>query len=159
MHYDAHSPLVMSNKTAAEDPALRARNANRTDEIPARQVLVLRLRNEEEERLREEQANRRITWDPKVHDPVNQRTSKKCCVFHRKRMFGESSSDDSSSCSDDDLVDPATDGHGHSGGCCGGTVSATTTETEVKDGPPAAKPKRKRPKCTKEHCYCGTRFS
>lgn len=149
----------MSNNNGEELLALRGRNAaaagRATDEAPARQVLVLRLRNEEEERLREEQANRRITWRPDVHDPVNQRTSKKCCVFHRKRMFGESSSEDSSSCSDEEEA-PA---EGATGGCCGAASASGTTTDQEGGCCPTAKQKRRRPKCSKKHCFCGTRFS
>ena len=42
------------------------------------------------------QASRHITWDNNVKDFKGQRTSKSCCVFHKKKIFGESDSDCSS---------------------------------------------------------------
>ena len=116
------------------------------DRAVPRQVLTLRLRREGEEEMK----RRRITWDKQVRDPVTQQSSKCCCVFHRRRLFGESSSSSSSS---------SDDGDGHSGsredgeeqkGCCDGPHGA--------DGSIKANPAKKKQRCTKEHCYCGTRF-
>eukprot|EP01064_Diplonema_japonicum_P019273 TRINITY_DN2796_c0_g3_i1.p1 TRINITY_DN2796_c0_g3~~TRINITY_DN2796_c0_g3_i1.p1 ORF type:complete len:109 (+),score=10.11 TRINITY_DN2796_c0_g3_i1:43-369(+) len=42
----------------------------------------------------------RVKWDASVKDSrPRMKTSKKCCVFHKRREFGES---DSESCSSDD---------------------------------------------------------
>eukprot|EP00906_Rhabdomonas_costata_P035088 RCo049320 len=49
----------------------------------------------------------RVKWDSSVKDPnPNQRTSKRCCVFHRRREFGESDTEsDSDDCSSDSSHD------------------------------------------------------
>ena len=37
--------------------------------------------------------DRRVKWDESVRDSrPNMKTSKKCCVFHKRREFGESDS-------------------------------------------------------------------
>eukprot|EP01059_Diplonema_ambulator_P003425 TRINITY_DN13105_c0_g2_i1.p1 TRINITY_DN13105_c0_g2~~TRINITY_DN13105_c0_g2_i1.p1 ORF type:complete len:118 (+),score=45.96 TRINITY_DN13105_c0_g2_i1:47-355(+) len=55
------------------------------------QKLVLRLNAKNENRVK---------WDASVKDNRSGcKTSKKCCVFHKKKEFGES---DSESCSSDD---------------------------------------------------------
>ena len=85
-------------------------------EQPPREVLVLRLKNAEEEAAKA----RRVAWDKEVKDHPNQKSSKKCCQFHKKRRFGESSSDDSD---DGDWPDSDEDDHKCSADhChCGGT--------------------------------------
>jgi protein phosphatase 1 regulatory subunit 11 len=74
-----------------------------TEEQPPRQVLYLRLRPEPTD-----EPPRHVTWDGEVKENKNQRTSKKCCVFHKKRLFGES--DTESSGSEDER-------HGHNHKC------------------------------------------
>ncbi|KNH09367.1 hypothetical protein XU18_0052 [Perkinsela sp. CCAP 1560/4] len=63
-----------------------------------------------------ESIHTRIRWHHSVKDFKNQKTSKKCCVFHRQKQFDESSSEE------DELVD-------------------------------------EHAKCSKEGCYCNTRFT
>ena len=82
-----------------------------------RRVMVLRAKVQPPEA-------RRVVWDPNTKDPPkNQRTSKKCCVFHRHRLFGESDSDSDS--------DGGCDDHDHPN----------------------------KPKCSRDGCYCNTKFA
>lgn len=116
-----------------------------------RPVLFLRLRDEENALV----PRRHITWDSGVKE-VKGRSSKRCCVFHKKRLFGESSSEDDSSSASD------SEGLRHRG--CGheGQQNCEHHETQPsQDGAPQpSKPERKhRPRCTKEACYCHTRFA
>ncbi|AAZ12875.1 protein phosphatase inhibitor, putative [Trypanosoma equiperdum] len=102
--------------------------------------------------------DRHISWEANVKDNQNQRVSKSCCIFHKKKLFGESSSDDdstSSSCSDQD--DSC---HG-----CANNNEAKQNGEACGDGEGGAgaqgscgSRRKKRPPCTREHCYCGTRF-
>lgn len=129
-----------------------------------RQVLTLRLQPEPAP-----VNENRVTWDANVTENIQQRVSKCCCVFHKKRVFGESDSDTSSSSSDSDsdtgrrmpqsrklgdasdasgAVDAAAGG---GEGCCGGDDHHHHHHVAPK--------KHRRPKCTKESCLCGTRFS
>jgi protein phosphatase 1 regulatory subunit 11 len=57
---------------------------------------------------------RRVAWDDSVQDNegLGKRSSKKCCVFHKKRAFDESSDED---CSSD-----GSEGGGGGGGGAGG---------------------------------------
>lgn len=117
-----------------------------TREAEPRQLLVLRLQPEHGDT-----SDLRVTWDVKVKENKNQRSSKSCCVFHKKKLFGESDTESSSSSSDEGgpaRADAVGGEHPH---CCG-----HDHDSKGQDGPCK---KRKRPKCTKEHCYCGTRFS
>mmetsp|Transcript_32820 Transcript_32820/g.51300 ORF Transcript_32820/g.51300 Transcript_32820/m.51300 type:complete len:113 (-) Transcript_32820:60-398(-) len=57
-----------------------------------------------------------VSWHKSVKDVKNQKTSKKCCIYHKSRSFDESSSED-----EEAQHDPS--------------------------------------KCSKESCYCHTRFS
>ncbi|KAG5486217.1 hypothetical protein LSCM1_07337 [Leishmania martiniquensis] len=117
----------------------------------------------EEVALVQRQQDMRVTWNPDVREPVNQRVSKCCCVFHKKKVFGESSSESSSSSTDSSSDDGDGDGdadhedagaggngaggmHGHGG--CGSAFQSSQQHP----------PRKHRPKCTKEHCYCDTRF-
>lgn len=132
---------------------------------------------------------RRISWDGGVQDNPKQLASKCCCVFHKKRMFGESdSSSSSSSESDSDADAPGPGGMGSAGGppvmpsaspdgglekrsredggagegddCCGHDHDHHHHAVGAEEGQHTmVVKKKKRPKCTKEHCYCGTRFS
>jgi protein phosphatase 1 regulatory subunit 11 len=125
-----------------------------------RQVLTLRLQPEPAP-----VNDNRVTWDPNVSENVQQRVSKCCCVFHRKRVFGESDSDTSSSSSSSDsdgdqsaaasrtrkLADTADEAPSGNSACCDGQ--------HAHDDHHVAKKKHRRPKCTKESCLCGTRFS
>lgn len=61
-----------------------------TEEQPPRQVLYLRLRPQPTN-----EPPRRVTWEGGIKENKNQRTSKKCCVFHKKRLFGESDTESS----------------------------------------------------------------
>lgn len=105
-----------------------------------------------------------MVWEEGIPDNPNQRVSKSCCVFHKKKLFGESSSDDSSSSSDDDADDNGGGGEARLGSGAGGNGAmnairmdhpACAEESECTD---FCHHKRKKPKCTKEHCYCNTRF-
>jgi protein phosphatase 1 regulatory subunit 11 len=147
-----------------------------TQEVAAteagRPIYILRLRREED------LVDRRVVWDPSVVEHKNQRTSKKCCQFHRKRLFGESDSEsDSSSSSDSDdeaahepSKEPSEgpqgagqkanpDGHPHDHCCAHGHghhEGGHAHGAPVGDGTAKKKP---RPKCTKETCWCHTRFA
>ena len=151
---------------------------------PPRQVITLVLRHGDEA-TDLAHARRRISWDRNVRDNPQQLTSKKCCVFHRKRLFGESDSEDSSSSSDgEDDASPEhgaplpANGHNHSHDRhCNhdhhqhrpaedmpsrsnevGADGAATSGLPATGGEPIII-KRKKPRCSKEHCYCGTRFA
>ena len=90
--------------TKAAKPAPKVAAVQEGGEAPPREVLVLRLKREEEEAARA----RRVEWGKDVVDHPNQRTSKKCCQFHKKRRFGESDSEDSGS---GDWPESDDDGH------------------------------------------------
>ncbi|KAJ9465591.1 hypothetical protein DIPPA_12952 [Diplonema papillatum] len=65
-----------------------------SDEESKSEKVVLRLK------ARQNDENRRVTWDAEVKDSRKaMKTSKKCCIFHKKKEFGES---DSESCSSED---------------------------------------------------------
>lgn len=124
----------------------------------------------EDQRRQRYLRSQRVTWRSDVTDNPEQQVSKCCCVFHKRKLFGETSSDESSSSSSDSeseahdgnppdsaSASPLPDGSAptgtvHDGGCC-------SCEHEG-DGSKEEKRARKRrlPKCTKEHCYCDTRF-
>lgn len=123
--------------------------------LPAREHLVLVLRPQPPP-----QQVHHVTWDAGVRDTTGQRSSKKCCVFHKKRLFGESDSEDdssSSSCSssDDDAEVP------QNGGCAHANPSSPPQATD--HAPPADQapqpPGHRHPRCTKDACFCGTRFA
>ena len=122
----------------AEDKRAKRGTKSHEEEKEDRPVYVLRLRRDEE------LIDRRVSWDAGVVEHPNQRTSKKCCQFHKKRLFGESDSDSSSSSdsSDDETDSPNPDVAGANPGRCGDHSK-----------------KKKRPKCTKESCFCNTRFA
>ncbi|KAG5486870.1 hypothetical protein GH5_06514 [Leishmania sp. Ghana 2012 LV757] len=133
--------------------------ARQTDSLLPTRTAVLHLRpapTAEEVALAQRQQGMRVTWNPDVREPVNQRVSKCCCVFHKKKVFGESSSESSSSgtdSSDDDgdadhrNADAGAGGVDHEGECGRDSQSAHQHLS-----------RKHRPKCTKEHCYCDTRF-
>ncbi|CAG9569014.1 conserved hypothetical protein [Leishmania major strain Friedlin] len=126
-------------------------HVHQTDNLVPTRTAVLHLRpapTAEEAERAQRQHDMRVTWNPDVREPVDQHVSKCCCVFHKKKLFGESSSDSSSSSTDssDDDADSA-GGVGHQGGCGYDCQHAHHHP-----------PRKQRPKCTKEHCYCGTRF-
>ncbi|EPY18085.1 hypothetical protein STCU_10207 [Strigomonas culicis] len=114
----------------------------------------------------------RVSWDGAVVEHGSQRVSKCCCVFQKKKLFGESSSDSSSSSSSDSSDDEgaSADGHGRalpSGGgdgrlCChhhrGDGDERPAEEGREGDAHAEKAHKHKKPRCTKEHCYCDTRF-
>ncbi|KAK7201745.1 Protein phosphatase inhibitor [Novymonas esmeraldas] len=130
----------------------------RADEVVPTRTAVLHLRpapTAEEVELAQRQQDMRVTWDPQVRDPVNQRVSKCCCVFHKKKLFGESSSDDSCS-SDDDSSDDDGGAAGHAGAAAGGGHESHCGHDCGHGHQHGAR--KHRPQCTKEHCYCGTRF-
>lgn len=157
---------------SSDDAARSVRRSTVSEVLPPRQVLTLTLRPE-----RDESRNRRVSWEADVREPVNQRVSKCCCVFHKKRLFGESDSDSSSSDSDCDDNNNDIGGaaessghphahHAHGHGCCGHHEHARKTDdpsvgADDANKAPVVTIKRKkpRPKCTKESCLCGTRFS
>lgn len=148
----------------------RLRSGAESEVNPPRQVLSLTLRPEQE-------PTRRVSWDPRVTEHTQQRVSKCCCVFHKKRLFGESDSDDSSSSSGDDDDHhnngaTANDGCGANDApgvpdasyCCGHSHAHSHDANEQATDPTASASqmvikRKKRPKCTKQNCYCGTRFS
>ncbi|CAD2222096.1 hypothetical protein AGDE_09303 [Angomonas deanei] len=145
-------------------------NENENEFIPTRRA-VLRLRadaplsSQEIERIQDLQNNnqnhnlnlntrrrRLVTWDSKVKEVENQKVSKSCCVFHKKKLFGESSS--SSSSSSDSDSDFENNHHNISE-----KQKNNENETmECENNNCDHSHKKKRPKCTREHCYCGTRF-
>ncbi|AIN95767.1 protein phosphatase inhibitor, putative [Leishmania panamensis] len=131
---------------------------DRADSLVPTRTAVLHLRpapTAEEVEVAQRQHNMRVTWDPEVHEPENQHVSKCCCVFHKKKLFGESSSESSTDDSSDDSKDVDATGAGgngtggvhHQGGCEGGCQDAHQHP-----------PRKHRLRCTKAHCYCGTRF-
>ncbi|KPA74292.1 hypothetical protein ABB37_09288 [Leptomonas pyrrhocoris] len=151
--------------------AVRRQDATRpNDEVVPIRTAVLHLRpapTAAETEQAERQRTMRVSWDPRVREPENQQVSKCCCVFHKKKLFGESSSDSSSSSSsdDDDSGNNGEDGHrGPVSGGAGGVGSHDEAAgAHSHDGCEHGcghdhKPRRRRPKCTKEHCYCGTTF-
>mmetsp|Transcript_17130 Transcript_17130/g.25352 ORF Transcript_17130/g.25352 Transcript_17130/m.25352 type:complete len:109 (+) Transcript_17130:27-353(+) len=68
-------------------------NQNRISHTSEAKTLTLRLS------LRKE-----VQWDAEVVDNENagRKSSKRCCIFHKKREFGESDSDESDSDMDDE---------------------------------------------------------
>lgn len=151
-----------------EGLSVRHRDAVRPgDEAAPTRTAVLHLRpapTAAEVEQAERQRTMRVTWDPEVREPQNQQVSKCCCVFHKKKLFGESSSDSSSSSDsdDDDGQHPAPmpggaggpSDHDEAAGGVGGHAHDGCAHGCTHD----AKPRRRRPKCTKDHCYCGTTF-
>jgi protein phosphatase 1 regulatory subunit 11 len=132
--------IAMADSEALQmkkEEAARRTETQHEEQAPRQPVLMMRLRRADDEEAR----LRRIRWVDGIPENRGQKTSKKCCQFHRKRLFGESSSDDSS---DDDFGQPAAAPHHHD-----------------HDGPcDHAKPaKKQRPKCSKASCVCGTRFA
>ena len=138
-------------------------------------VLVLRgLRGQ----AQAERDNMHVQWQNGIPENRGQRVSKKCCVFHKKRNFGESdsSSDDTDTDADSDGLNelpdaavPGAAGAGAAGGPRGGDqqreehggqadAAADEHQHHHAHGDDCCHEK-KRPKCTKEHCYCGTRFA
>eukprot|EP00760_Papus_ankaliazontas_P034098 PhM_4_TR6970/c0_g1_i1/m.70778/K17553/PPP1R11; protein phosphatase 1 regulatory subunit 11 len=65
-----------------------------TSEAPTRRVVVIRGRVAPP-------PERRVSWEEGIPENKDQRTSKKCCVFHRHRMFGESDTEEESSSGED----------------------------------------------------------
>lgn len=151
-----------------EGVAVRRQDTTRlNDEVVPTRTAVLHLRpapTAAEAEQAERQRAARVTWDPEVREPENQQVSKCCCVFHKKKLFGESSSDSSSSSSSDS----DNDNDGGSGGNgpmpgSGGVGDASAAGAHAHDGcahgcSHDGKPRKRRPKCTKDHCYCGTTF-
>lgn len=131
-----------SMSTKALNPQQALRQFTTTQLNPPRQVLLLRLRP-----APSSAPPRHVTWEGEVRDNKGQRTSKKCCVFHKKRLFGESDSE--SSGSDDSDADDAGHDHHHHDGLC----------SHDHQGADGAGHKKPRPKCTKQACHCGTRFA
>ncbi|GET86081.1 hypothetical protein, conserved [Leishmania tarentolae] len=130
--------------------------------VPTR-TAVLHLRpapTAEEVELAQRQQDMRVTWSSDVCEPVNQRVSKCCCVFHKKKLFGESSSDSSSSSTDssDDEADSKDAGTAGAGGNSVGGVGRQGEREHDCQHAHHYPARKQRPKCTKEHCYCGTRF-
>ncbi|RNE99626.1 putative protein phosphatase inhibitor [Trypanosoma rangeli] len=123
-------PLSLTRQ--AQPPKTDERHTEE-DFVP-RRVAVLHLQPAPAEPR--ERQNRHVSWMRGIQEHTNQRVSKSCCIFHKKKLFGESSSDESTSESSSVTTDgdhPAcghSDDHHH----------------------------RKRPSCTKDHCFCGTRF-
>ena len=140
-------------------------------------VLVLRGLRSESQAARDLQ---RVTWEPNVRENPEQRVSKKCCVFHKKRAFGESDSSSSDSSDDDDWLS-GSPGDVHDAPSLGGALPRDASESAASDSAASADSApegshhhhhhghgpgcshhpapAKRPRCTKEHCYCGTRFA
>jgi protein phosphatase 1 regulatory subunit 11 len=135
--------------------AVRRQNTTHlNDEVVPTRTAVLHLRpapTAAEVEQAERQRAMRVTWDPQVREPENQQVSKCCCVFHKKKLFGESSSDSSSSSSSDSDNEG---GDGHPGSIPGAAAEAHTHDG-CEHNPHSH---RRRPKCTKDHCYCGTTF-
>eukprot|EP01061_Rhynchopus_euleeides_P020812 TRINITY_DN33812_c0_g1_i1.p1 TRINITY_DN33812_c0_g1~~TRINITY_DN33812_c0_g1_i1.p1 ORF type:complete len:122 (+),score=27.35 TRINITY_DN33812_c0_g1_i1:41-367(+) len=76
----------------ATSSASTTQTTEQSDPQQQPQQLVLRLHPKKE--------RPRVSWDSSVKDSrSNMKTSKKCCVFHKRREFGES---DSESCSSGD---------------------------------------------------------
>ena len=146
----------------AEKEDVKLKSKTTEAERPPRRVLVLRLKREEEE----ERRRQRVSWLEGIKEHPGQKTSKKCCQFHRKRLFGESDSDDCHS--GDDGYDSDYDLTPFQGGAqAAPTAAAGAAEVEEHHhhehgGEPCSHhhpAKAHRPKCTKEACYCGTRFA
>ena len=73
-------------------------NTNNEQQVNATpRVVTIRLQSEAKKKKKE----RNVKWTNDVKDNDNQKTSKKCCIFHRKKEFGESDSE-SDSDSDDE---------------------------------------------------------
>ncbi|CCW65496.1 unnamed protein product [Phytomonas sp. EM1] len=144
-------------------------------EQPPRRVAHLHLRPAltEDEMRRAEHAQRRVTWNANVREFPNQRVSKSCCIFHKKKLFGESSSSSSSCSSSDSEILPG-EGEADRGfppheptlpkasnddpSKSGGLGETNDNSNAGGCGHSHGGGKRHHPKCTKEHCYCGTRF-
>jgi protein phosphatase 1 regulatory subunit 11 len=122
----------MADQDQQLQSADQAQTARKTrteeEERPPTRVLMLRLKREEDE-LKKRQ---RIQWDSNVVEHPNQKSSKKCCQFHRKRLFGESDSDEECHSDYDSDYDVPGAEHRHN---------------------------HHHPKCSKEACHCGTRFA
>ncbi|KPI85396.1 hypothetical protein ABL78_5544 [Leptomonas seymouri] len=140
-----------------DELAVRRQHTTRlNDEVVPTRTAVLHLRpapTAAELEQAERQQSMRVTWDPQVREPENQQVSKCCCVFHKKRLFGESSSSSSSSSGSSDSDSEGDHPDPTSGGACGHSHEGCTHGC-----PSASKPRRRRPKCTKDRCCCGTTF-
>ncbi|KAH9599921.1 Type 1 protein phosphatase inhibitor [Trypanosoma melophagium] len=133
------------------------------EELLPRRVVTLHLQpaaqNEQQSQLHQPQYQqsqhiRHVSWDSDVREHHNQQVSKSCCVFHKKKLFGESSSDESSSDSDSDSTNSDLNNNNNSGNSGEGHQLHDNC-----DGHHSPQHRRKKhPPCTKEHCYCGTRF-
>ncbi|CAC9449066.1 Protein phosphatase inhibitor [Leishmania donovani] len=138
-------------------------HVHQADSLVPTRTAVLHLRpapTAEEAERAQRQHDMRVTWSPDVREPVNQHVSKCCCVFHKKKLFGESSSDSSSSSTDSsdedaDSKDAGTTGPGGDSAGCVGHQGGRGHDCQHAHHHP---PRKQRPQCTKEHCYCGTRF-
>eukprot|EP01012_Entosiphon_sulcatum_P038093 TRINITY_DN49196_c0_g1_i1.p1 TRINITY_DN49196_c0_g1~~TRINITY_DN49196_c0_g1_i1.p1 ORF type:complete len:105 (-),score=21.02 TRINITY_DN49196_c0_g1_i1:10-285(-) len=75
---------------------------------PAEVTVVAHQAKEKQVVLKLRKQNRNVKWHQNVKDPnPNQKTSKICCVFHRRRSFGES---DTESDTPDDSASDKEDG-------------------------------------------------
>lgn len=70
-------------------------------------VLVLRLNNEERKKPG-------VTWteDTIDNEHMDKKSSKRCCIFHKKKKFAESDSDESDSDTEKAKMDDETNGEG-----------------------------------------------
>ncbi|EAN83686.1 hypothetical protein C3747_15g194 [Trypanosoma cruzi] len=152
-------PLSLTRQAAQQSDDVRQTE----EELVPRRVVTLHLRPATAEN--EEDRMRRVSWERNVRENKNQRVSKSCCVFHKKKLFGESSSDESSSSSS------SSSSGDESGGVIGDNDQQRGGDAHhygrhgSHEGDPAAcqhgdnrHHRHKHPPCTKEHCYCGTRF-